>query len=1152
MKKFSFLIITINVILFGVQRSTAQTATEDTTIIQCFTYQSPQDAWFNFPSDTNHYRKILMMYNLHCPDPVQCGEWDYLTYTYLYDHTGVQDSTLLNHSSFTVDGNSPDSVSYLNSPSYSYQASLQYSLVIDSTLSSNLFSIGNGTQQSVHPFNTLADTRSRTVYLWKASELTAAGLTAGNISSIALNAVFSWSTELNHLKIRMASTALDSLTDNQLSATWFSVFNHNTYLSTGSNILQFTQSYLWDGISNLMIEFSYDNDETGWDNLIETTPETWSAGITSTGNDKDIFFDGAEFVQVPKEAFAAIDSFVTIAYWAYGDPATQPNDGTCFEAVGADGHRILNAHCPWSNLNIYWDAGSDGVNYDRINYAGTAQQTEGQWNYWTFTKNCATGSMKIYLNGTLWNSATGLTKRMNGIEYFRIGKGIWNGAQSYRGAMDEFAVWNVELDAATIQQYMYKDIDALHPFYANLMCYYNFDSSVNYTFADGSLGNYTATIMSNLDNQFVPAQTLFRNYGKLYERPNIVFEQGTFVSHLDSLVVVDTIENAPFTIVMYGDTLNPTTATDTIYVWANYFNNYLYDVAGNAIDSSFVIADDTLWKQTWYYYSDAFEVIDRYELARFITLYGNPPTTLGPTGKTWVYDLTNLAPLLHDSVHLSAGNWQEWLDMKFIMIKGTPARDPVSVVNLWNGDYGHNSSMETYLHPLRLKIENNAMNTMWRTINTGHGQNGQPVEACDEFCQNSQYGKVNGVQHFNQLVWRDDCSKNPLYPQMGTWIYSRANWCPGADVREYDWELTPFVTPGDSVTLDLDMDPPGVNNGNYVISSQLISFGLPNFSVDAEVYDIVSPSNQFIYSRMNPICASPVIKIKNGGTSPLTSATISYGVVGGTTYTYNWTGNLLFLQTETVTLPSPWISDGNKFRATISNPNGVIDENENNNSATSTFVPTAFYSTGNSNPAKLVLEVKTNDNGFENSYSIKDVDGNVLVNRTNLLSQTVYRDTFPVNNYNCYTFQILDTDDDGLTFWNPLVEGSGYARLRRADALNILKNFQTEFGSELTHQFTVNWALDAPNIKSSEVSFSVFPNPTVNDLIVSFESSQPTEFIEAVITDLSGKVLKTQRSEFASFVDLTFDVNDLEVGVYLVVLKSGNRKFTSKFIKLKD
>ncbi len=67
----------------------------DTITVQTFTNGSPQDAWFVFPSDTVRLEKILMQYKLKC-NPAQnpaCGEWDYLTYTYLYKNTELLDSS---------------------------------------------------------------------------------------------------------------------------------------------------------------------------------------------------------------------------------------------------------------------------------------------------------------------------------------------------------------------------------------------------------------------------------------------------------------------------------------------------------------------------------------------------------------------------------------------------------------------------------------------------------------------------------------------------------------------------------------------------------------------------------------------------------------------------------------------------------------------------------------------------------------------------------------------------------------------------------------------------------------------------------------------------------------------------------------------------
>jgi len=75
----------------------------DTTIVQTFTYgwplmpgwNAPHEGKFLFPDKSKRWEKILMYYTLKC-DPAQnpaCGEWDYLTYALLMEHTGVYDTS---------------------------------------------------------------------------------------------------------------------------------------------------------------------------------------------------------------------------------------------------------------------------------------------------------------------------------------------------------------------------------------------------------------------------------------------------------------------------------------------------------------------------------------------------------------------------------------------------------------------------------------------------------------------------------------------------------------------------------------------------------------------------------------------------------------------------------------------------------------------------------------------------------------------------------------------------------------------------------------------------------------------------------------------------------------------------------------------------
>jgi hypothetical protein len=116
-----FLLTTCSIALFCFVQCDALAQSADTTVVQTFTWQaqnnpanaydSPGRRWFNFPPSNNgvEYQKILMYYNLKCFEDgtagnlgYPCGEWDYLTYTYLYNHTGVIDSTQAQHPLYFV------------------------------------------------------------------------------------------------------------------------------------------------------------------------------------------------------------------------------------------------------------------------------------------------------------------------------------------------------------------------------------------------------------------------------------------------------------------------------------------------------------------------------------------------------------------------------------------------------------------------------------------------------------------------------------------------------------------------------------------------------------------------------------------------------------------------------------------------------------------------------------------------------------------------------------------------------------------------------------------------------------------------------------------------------------------------------------------
>ena len=1019
----------------------------DTTFVQTFTFGSPQNAKFLFPPDSIRYEKVLMNYTLKC-NPNQnpaCGEWDYTTHTYLYDYTNEYDSTQMFQPTFLANGDSPDTFMYMNSPSWEYSAWWEEYISYTSTITFDSGIVGTGTLNSNMPFGS-SESDTRAQYLWTSSELIAAGMTAGDISGMRFR-FSSLGSSMDRLTIRLKHSSKNSLiaTDYEMSG-FTEVYSRNTsFISTGWQSIEYTYPFIWDGISNIVVELIYDNKAAGVDNMVLADSSGFNSGVYSSSTDFYLDFNGPDFVDIPAAVFSNVDSFITISFWQYGDPIIQPQSDYIFEAYDNAGNRVLNSHLPWGNSRVYWDAGNIGSSYDRIDNPVNTADFEGKWNHWAFLKDVGIGQMRIYLNGTLFKLGVLKTKEMSGISQFKIGSN-GSGTNSYDGYIDEFCIWDVALDQTTIVDYMYKDVDLGHPNYANLQAYYQFNEGIGVNAADASVSAFDGSLFGLPGWGNHSGLNLMRNFQETDVRPNVIFEQGTYVSNVDSILILDSIQQDPVALFLYSDSLNPTIATDTLYVWNAYYNNYIYDSNGNTIDSTAVIPDNTLYLGQIEYY-DVFEITERFELGRFITPYGNG-LDLG-SGWTWTYDVSDYRTLLHDTVHLSAGNWQEYLDLQFIMIEGIPPRDVISVENLWKGNYYLNI-IDSTVSNWSVLLDPNASMYKLKTRTSGHHFDN--ATNCAEFCY-----KIHNVDIDETMIYSweimQQCGMNPLYPQGGTWVYDRAGWCPGMKVATQNVELTPYVNPGDSVDIDYDSqtDP----YGYYILRTHLVSYGNPNFSLDAAVSEIISPNNWEIQNRFNPICDNPIVVIQNTGSANLTALDIEFGLKGGKKQTYQWTGNLAFLDTEQVTLVASdncWYLDGNSesnvFQVSVKNPNGGQDEYSANNTAKSIFdIPPQYEN-------HLYLLLRTNNFPNETSCQLVDENGSIVYQSGVLSANTVYRDTFDLAP-GCYRLYIDDSDCDGLSWWANN-DGNGYTRLYTADGSNILLNsFEADFGCQIAHSFSV-------------------------------------------------------------------------------------------------
>jgi hypothetical protein len=354
----------------------------DTLVVQTYTfdaqndpeinYDSPGRRYFDFPeNDGTSYQKILMHYTLKCFEDgtagglgFDCGEWDYTSHTFLYQHTGELDSNALSHPRYLANNLEFDEMSFSSIPlvnTFTYQF-LQTD--INNVISEEEFSVNSEMEDGIA---ISSDTPTRIQFYYPNEDLAAAELD-GLIQKMSL--IFEGESTLSNLKIR--TSWLNEVPDEMVNEGLEDNFTHPSFsFFTGVTDFFLDSPIEWDGASGLLVDFSFDSSEGQFSIL-------GSAGnslMSASPEEKYIVFDGGDQVSIPPSVFDTIDEEVTIGYWLYGNPEFQPEVNSTFEGVNSDSQRVLNCHNPWSNGQVYWDAGQDG-GYDRINAQADSEEYE--------------------------------------------------------------------------------------------------------------------------------------------------------------------------------------------------------------------------------------------------------------------------------------------------------------------------------------------------------------------------------------------------------------------------------------------------------------------------------------------------------------------------------------------------------------------------------------------------------------------------------------------------------------------------------------------------------------------------------------------------------------------------------------------------------
>ncbi|VXB38615.1 Por secretion system C-terminal sorting domain-containing protein [Flavobacterium sp. 9AF] len=326
---------------------------------------------------------------------------------------------------------------------------------------------------------------------------------------------------------------------------------------------------------------------------------------------------------------------------------------------------------------------------------------------------------------------------------------------------------------------------------------------------------------------------------------------------------------------------------------------------------------------------------------------------------------------------------------------------------------------------------------------------------------------------------------------------------------------------------------------------------IPLFANDAEIK--IENACDAVSTCTNPNGGLPlkVISLYNRGTSTLTTASISYNINGGTTYTNNWSGSLAPNKFIYITLANTAING--TLNASITAVNGATDQRTTNNNASKTFSNTNSTPLDNYTYTSYTFNLIGDPFGAEITWQLTNQSGMTLYSggpytnqlnsgTQNLITNQIWN--LPANG--CYTFTIFDSFGDGMagsSTGGVSNNDAGSWTIKANSGAVTIASGGGNYGDSESYLFSNN----ALNSESFDLlnSISLYPNPTNSILNISIpvELNYPANY---EIYNNLGQVIKSSNINSS---DLQINTSEFTNGIYFIKMNFENNSKTLRFIK---
>lgn len=297
-----------------------------------------------------------------------------------------------------------------------------------------------------------------------------------------------------------------------------------------------------------------------------------------------------------------------------------------------------------------------------------------------------------------------------------------------------------------------------------------------------------------------------------------------------------------------------------------------------------------------------------------------------------------------------------------------------------------------------------------------------------------------------------------------------------------------------------------------------------NLNSDAGIISILEPNNT------NLVCADAIyakVILKNYGNNILNSATIKYNINSSNEQTYYWNGNLNPGNSDTIILPVlSSIGNNHILNVRTTLPNGSLDINPSNNQKSKIF--------SSLNGKSININIRTDNYGNENSWTLKNIDNNYIVDSMSILSNnTTYSLDFCLD-YGCYIFVINDSYGDGFC----CNYGNGYYKI-----LEKISNNYYAHVNQFLFTDTTYFCIGSTEINNSSKNLKIYPNPSQGKIYLNHKKFPNNRFIFAEIFNALGQVVFSKEIN-----NNTIDLSKLKDGVYYIKLNFDSYNITKKII----